>query len=54
MNVDITEGHEAGKLRKLYHAPELTVLGPIQSVLKASTGFGGDHGAAGHSSKTAS
>lgn len=44
MNVDITERHEIEKLRKPYHAPELTTLGPIQSVLKCSPGGGKDMG----------
>jgi hypothetical protein len=34
MNLDITDSHEAEKLRKPYHAPELTTLGPIESVVR--------------------
>ncbi len=49
MNVDVTEGHESEKLLKPYHAPELTTLGPIQSVVKAHTGGGLDCGLCGTS-----
>jgi hypothetical protein len=44
MDVDVTKGHEAEKPRKPYHSPELSVLGPIQSVVHSSPGMGGDMG----------
>jgi len=49
MNVDNNEDREAGKLRKPYHAPELTTLGPIPSVVKVAAGVGLDAGPCCHS-----
>jgi hypothetical protein len=42
MNVNTTNGHEAENLRRPYHAPELTMLGSIQSVVKGEVGMGAD------------
>jgi hypothetical protein len=49
MNVDNNEDRDAEKLRKPYHAPELTTLGPIQSVVKVHAGCGTDCGPCFHS-----
>jgi hypothetical protein len=35
MSLDTTDSNAAEKLRKPYHAPELTTLGPIESVVRA-------------------
>ena len=40
MNNDI--GHEALTSKKLYHAPELIALGPIQVLIQGCPGIGPD------------
>lgn len=42
MSVERNPGHEADTPLKVYRAPELTVLGPIQTVVLSSAGAGCD------------
>ncbi|HEY5259825.1 MAG TPA: hypothetical protein VIJ46_04185 [Rhabdochlamydiaceae bacterium] len=45
MNNHNADSRQIEKLRKSYHAPELTTLGPIQSVIRnGHAGPGGDAG----------
>jgi hypothetical protein len=44
MNTEMNQGHEASEVRKCYHAPELTMLGAITSVVQSGTGGSGDAG----------
>lgn len=42
MNAEMSQDQEAGKTRKRYHTPELTMLGPIQTLVQGSPGSGID------------
>jgi hypothetical protein len=44
MNTKMNQGHEASETRKCYHAPELTMLGAITSVVQNGNGGGSDSG----------
>lgn len=41
---ETSQAQDTEKIRGNYHAPELTMLGAIASVVKASAGNGADHG----------